>query len=405
MSSILKLGVYMGDRRVGTLAEDPNRTIFFEYAPEWLLDGHSLSPFELPLTPGLKTPRSLMFEGLFGVFDDSLPDGWGRLLMDRFFRSQGVVPAALSPLDRLAYVGVNGMGALEYRPANHGAHEEVHGLDLAAVAAQAERIAAGSEEEVLPALREAAGSSGGSRPKAFVALNPASGLLASDSLALDPVYEHWIVKFRAKEDPRDAGAIEQAYAEMAKAAGIQMHPTRLFRTADGVFFGTRRFDRGSAGTRIHTHTLGGMVNSDFRHPSLDYQDFLETVLAVTRDIRQVKEAFRRAAFNVMAHNRDDHVKNHAFVLTPNGDWQLAPCYDVIHSHGIRGQHNMTVAGKGIPTVKDLKVLGAEVGLPAKEVDAIIEAVASAVRRWPAFASADGVSSSSQNIISRDFLTG
>ena len=403
MSEVRKLQVLLADRLVGTIAETPDREIFFEYSLEWLRGGFPISPFNLPLTPGLKHERSGVFGGLFGVFDDSLPDGWGLLLMDRFFRGKGITPEALSPLDRLSYVGKSGIGALGYRPVIKQATGKQEWMDLGTIAAQAERIIAGSPEEALPALRAAGGASSGSRPKVFVAYNPGSGHMSSDTLQPGTGYEHWLIKFRTETDQRDAGCIEEAYAQMARAAGIEMPATRTFDTKAGRFFGVQRFDRKAGGLRIHTHTYGGMVNSNFRHPNRDYREFIGVVFEVTKDFQQVEQAFRRAAFNVLAHNRDDHVKNFSFLCSKSGQWRLSPAYDLTLSGGIGGQHNMTVMGIAKPGRNDLKGLGKDAGIAGGRVEAIINEVSTAVMHWPEFGEKAGVSKASIRAVSEALL--
>ncbi len=191
----------------------------------------------LPLTPGLKREQTRIFEGVFGVFDDSLPDGWGRLLTDRYFRAKGRAPETLTALERLAFVGSRGPGALCYGPAGEPDDAQDAALDLAAVAQQAERIASGSPEEALPALQAAGVSSSGSRPKVSVAFNPKTNTIMAAAETPLPGFEHWIVKFRAKEDPEDSGAVEEAYAEMARSAGVVVPPTRLVETKGVGFSG------------------------------------------------------------------------------------------------------------------------------------------------------------------------
>ncbi len=400
MSTLRKVQVLVGDRPAGTIAETPECEIFFEYAPEWLRSGFPLSPFFLPLTPGLKREDTLVFEGLFGIFDDSIPDGWGRLLMDRFFRSKSTLPESLSPLDRLSYVGDLGVGAIRYHPVIPGVTSAAAGvMNLSHVAEQAERIVAGSPEEALPALYSGNGSFGGSRPKVYVAFNPTSGQMSSEIVASGPGFEQWLVKFRSQEDSEDAGCVEEAYAQMARAAGVAMPPTKLFATSIGRFFGIQRFDRGQAGARIYMHTFGGMVHSDFRHPNRDYQEFLSVVFDLTKDFRQVEQAFLRAAFNVLAHNRDDHVKNHAFLASPRGEWTLSPGYDITHSNGVNGEHNMTVAGSGNPGAGDLLKLATSAGIKRPKAKDIIASVAATIRRWPEFAENAGVSETSSRRVS------
>ncbi len=403
MSELRKLQVQMGERLVGTIAETAQHDIFFGYSPEWLLGGYSISPYFLPFTPELKRETDMKFEGISGVFDDSIPDGWGRLLMDRFFRARGKVPEDLSPLDRLSYVGDHGVGALSYRPVIPGVVAPGGVMNLPVIAEQAERIAAGSPEEALPVLQTAGGSPGGSRPKVFVAYNPTTGLMYPETDVPREGFGHWLVKFRAREDPADAGSIEAAYADMARAAGVGMPLTTLFDTTAGRFFGIQRFDRRPDGTRIHVHTFGGMVHSDFRHPDRDYQELLSVVFTLTGDFAQVEQAFMRAAFNVLAHNRDDHVKNHAFVAGPNGDWRLSPAYDVTQSYGMNGEHNMTVAGSGKPGVKELMTLSENAGLKPRKAKAIVASVAASIRRWPEFAEKAGVSDSSSRKIVSSFV--
>ena len=398
MSTLRKLKVLLYGRTVGTLAETRDREIYFEYDPQWLVDGFAVSPYFLPLSAGLKREQTLIFEGLYGVFDDSLPDGWGRLLTDRFFRTKGISPETLTPLDRLSYVGSHAAGALSYEPSeDNGLRLEI-AMDLAKVADQAERIVAGSPEEALPALRAAGGSSSGSRPKVFVAYSPDENRVTTDLLAPRKGYEHWIVKFRSKGDPEDAGSIEEAYAQMARAAGVRVPATRLFATESGTFFGARRFDVGPDGARIHTHTFGGLVHSHFQHPNRDYQEFLNVAFNVTRDFKQVEQAFRRAAFNVLAHNRDDHVKNHAFLASDRGEWTLSPAFDITFSSGVNEQHNMTIAGSGRPGDKELLALASGAGLDDSRAKEILAEIASTVRRWPAFAAKAGVSKASRDLV-------
>ena len=212
-------------------------------------------------------------------------------MTDRFFRAKGVAPEALSPLDRLAYIGNQGVGALEYRPIDPDAAGPGGGMDLAEVAEQAERIVAGSPEEALPALRAAGGSSGGSKPKVFIAFNPASGQISPDLVRTGPGFEHWLVKFRAKEDPEDAGCIEAAYAEMARAAGIVMSPTRLFTTKAGRFFGIQRFDRGPLGARFTSPPLEECSIPIFSIPIGTIRNFSRSFLASRENTRRLSRPF------------------------------------------------------------------------------------------------------------------
>ncbi len=379
------------ERVVGRLAETGTRgrEIVFEYDPAFLRNPLWLSPFKLPPEPGLVQHRDLAFGPLFGLFDDSLPDGWGLLLMDRFLQQQGSVLAEVSVLDRLAFLGSRTMGALTYHPPADPADRDPQTLDLHEMAQASEQVLQGTSEEVLPRLMRAGGSPGGARPKVLVGAR--GDELLSGEQDLPEGFAHWIVKFRAREDPPDAGAVEMAYALMARDAGITMPEARLFETSRNErFFGVERFDR-RQGTRYHVHTFGNLIHADFRIPSCDYRQLLEVTRTLTRNHQDVLECYRRLVFNVLAHNRDDHVKNFAFLMTSEGDWQLAPAYDLVFSPGPGGEHSMTVDGEGrAPARRHMLHLAKSASIAERDAEGILDEVASAVERWRAHAREAGV---------------
>lgn len=382
----LEVRLDWGDEQVlvGTLAEQ-ERVLYFEYDSAFIAKPLPISPFKLPVQPGVFEHREREFGDVFGVFNDSLPDGWGLLLMDREFRKRGHDPAALSVLDRLAYIGTRGMGALTYHPPAAPDAEGEFLIDLDELAHQAERVLEGSAEEILPALRIAGGSPGGARPKVLVGVGE-DGRLISGTSDLPEGYRHFIVKFPAREDLPDIGAVEAAYALMAREAGIDVPTTRLFETGDGGrYFGAERFDRPGA-LRLHMHTLSGLFHASHRIPSMEYEGLLKATMALTRDHRQMEEAFRRMAFNVFAHNRDDHVKNFSYLMDRSGEWRFAPAYDIVFSQGPRGEHTMAVAGEAArPTERDMLRVAEECDVDRRRAREIIRQVRDAVNRWPRFA--------------------
>lgn len=370
--------------------------MYFEYHPDFLATGLSLSPFRLPFEPGLFEHIDRDFGPIPGVFDDSLPDGWGRLLMDRYFRSFALDPAAVSPLDRLSRLGTATMGALTYHPPTDWESIEESVFDLHDLARQSRRILTGAARDVLPQLLRAGGSPGGARPKVLVGFNAATERIVSGEGDLPDGFEHWIVKFPAESDTPDAGAIEYAYFLMAVATGIDMPPAKLFETARGRrFFGVKRFDR-HGNRRLHLHTFGNLIQVNFRIPSSDYADLLKATSVLTRNHQDVLRAFRRMVFNVLAHNRDDHVKNFAFLLDDaTGEWSLSPAYDLLHTPGPGGEHTMTVAGEGrAPGRLHMRALAAGADMSRREADRIIEEVQVAVARWRRYAGKAGVSAES-----------
>jgi serine/threonine-protein kinase HipA len=387
---------------VGTLAEDRGR-VYFEYAPEFLSAGLSLSPFRLPFEGGLFEHTDRDFGPLPELFDDSLPDGWGLLLMDRHFRWRGMNPSGISPLDRLAWLGTRTMGALTYHPPSERENIDSSVFDLHDLARQSQAVLGGEAADVLPQLLRAGGSPAGARPKVLVGFNPATGGIVSGEEDLSDGFEHWIVKFAAKADSPDSGAIEYAYSLMAVAAGIDMPPTRLFVTSEGDrFFGIKRFDR-QGNRRFHVHTFGDLIQANFRIPSSDYADLFKATSLLTRNHQDVLRAFRRMVFNVQAHNRDDHVKNFAFILDAAGLWTLTPAYDVTYAPGPGGEHTMTVAGEGRnPGRSHLLGLGEEAGVSKREAAAAIDEVSAAVARWKNWAQRAGVSRSGARQIEAAF---
>ncbi len=384
------------DRLVGELAERNGR-VYFEYDAAFLQSPLWLSPFKLPPEPGLLEHRDLSFGPVFGLFDDSLPDGWGLLLMDRFFRQQKLPLAEVSILDRLAYLGSRTMGALTYHPPGDCSSWDMEALDLHEMAAASEQVLAGTAEEVLPQLMQAGGSPGGARPKVLVGID--RDRIVSGAGRLAPDYEPWLIKFSGKDDLADAGPIEFAYSLMARAAGIDISQTRLFETDSGErFFGTRRFDR--VGThRYHVHTFGNLIHSNFRIPACDYAQLLKITHILTRDHEAVSECYRRMVFNVLTHNRDDHVKNFAFRLTDADEWELAPAYDLMFADGPGGEHSMTIAGEGkAPGRKHLLTLGTQAGMASADAVSIVDNVADIVTQWSVYADQAGVSAGSNQTI-------
>ena len=402
----LQVRLEWGDDQVvvGTLAER-DRRIYFEYDPDFIDAPLPISPFKLPVNPGLFEHTEREFSQVFGVFNDSLPDGWGLLLMDRVFRKQGLEPARISILDRLAYIGERGMGALTYHPPTANAEEPVPVVDLQEVAHQAARILEGSTEDLLPSLRIAGGSPGGARPKVLIAVHEDGRAIAGTS-DVPEGFRHYLVKFPAGEDLPEIGAVEAAYALMAKEAGLNIPPTTLFETRDGGrYFGIERFDR-DGDLRLHMHTLSGLLHASHRLPSLEYEGFLKATLILTKDHRQVEEAYRRMAFNVLAHNRDDHVKNFSYLMDRDGEWRLAPAYDLVFSEGPRGQHTMAIAGEAEqPGERDMINVAYDCDLDAGKAKEIINEVRSAIRQWSRFAMATGVSTRTARRIGRTISGG
>ena len=383
---------------VGQLAYR-DRIAYLEYDDAFLKAGRDLSPVHHETSSGLQRPyQADVFEGLHGVFNDSLPDGWGRLLVDRRARQLGIEPATLTPLDRLACVGSSGIGALCYAPSIEAWEAGENELDLDQLAADARLVLDGDVSEVLSTLGQAGGSPGGARPKALIALND-NGRAVHGTDAAPEGYDHYLVKFPGHGDPEDIAAIEMAYAMMAKEAGVSMPETRLLGGNNGQFyFAARRFDRDGA-SRVHVHSASGLLYSDFRIPALDYKDLILLTRTVTRDQRQCKAMFTLAVFNVLAHNRDDHARQFSYIMERDGSWRMAPAYDLTWSQGPGGEHSSAVLGHGKNITRaHLIELGRKADLKAPDATQVIERVEGALSKWKPFASEYGVSHASADMI-------
>ena len=349
INNIRILDVMLSGVKVGKLALTPDKFCAFEYDADYISSGISVSPFLLPLQSGVFIAKRDPFNGNFGVFNDSLPDGWGSLILDRYLKEQGIDPYSLSLLDRLSLIGKSGRGGLEYIPDNSILKDdEIVNIDL--LATQAARIlnsdfSGGSLEH----LYHYAGSSGGARPKVFVTIDG----------------EDWLIKFSASNDPYNVGKIEYDYSLLAKDCGIDMPETKLF---EGKYFGVKRFDR-DINMKHHVISAAGLLNADYRIPSLDYSILLTACFKLTRNIEEVYKLYRQMVFNILIKNMDDHAKNFSFMLK-NNTWQLSPAYDLLPGGGFNGFHTTTINGKGNPALKDIFAVADSIGFNkqrAKEI--------------------------------------
>jgi serine/threonine-protein kinase HipA len=361
MNDVRQVEVFLHGLVVGRIAMTPDRVCAFQYDPLYLQSGQSISPFHLPLSSELFISRLMPFDGNFGVFDDSLPDGWGQLLLDRRMRSKGIAPNELTVLQLLCFVGNTGRGALEYRPdlsnADDMAAEEMPQFDFEAYREESKKLLEQSSYagEDIETMYRYGGSSGGARPKAFIEDEDGA----------------WLVKFSNSSDPEDIGKVEYEYSLLAKACGIEMPDTKLF---EGKYFATKRYDREAHG-KIHTVSAAGLLHADYRIPSLDYTSLLLACQKLTRNMKEVERLYRQMVFNVVISNRDDHAKNFSFQLVDT-KWKLAPAYDILPSAGFGGQHTTAVNESGNPKTEDLLAVATAVGLNKSIAQSTIDAVVS-----------------------------
>lgn len=355
-----KLTVKFHGRQVGTLSLAPhNKLCVFEYDNGWLLDGFSISPLELPLKKGSFIAKPRPFAGNFGVFEDSMPDGYGRYMLHKALAKEGIDDTQLSALDRLSLIGSHGMGALTFEP-EQAFHQEDELTDFDLLQKKALEVLKEQQDTDAGLLLYNSGNSGGARPKAI--FSDAQG--------------HWLIKFRHTYDPEDMGMQEFMYNEIARRCGINVPD---FKLTNEKYFTTRRFDINEKNERIHTATAGGLLGISLSEPVLDYSNLLALTGFITQKTEDVEEMFRRMVFNYLTDNKDDHCKNFSFfVVRDEADkwcWRLAPAYDItLCAEGYNGEHATSVNRTGQPKLSDFIAAGTKIRMTESRCLEIIQQV-------------------------------
>ena len=375
---------------VGQLVLD-GREVFFKYSEAFLERKLNISPLKLKLDNSIQSTSLKPFDGLFGVFADSLPDVWGRLLMRRHLSQELIAIESLNVLDEMSYVGRNGLGALIYRPFVVFESNGSTDFDLDELNSNIREVLKGESSKIIDDLFQQGGSPGGARPKIYAGYNPKTDRLIQSDSDLPDGYEHWIIKFAATADEPDIANIEMADYRMAES--------KLFKSSTGnYYFGTKRFDR-IGNDRLHMISAAGLFHDDYIHSQLDYGHYLHQAFKLTGSVKSQEEVFRHAAFNVFAHNRDDHSKNFAFLMDRDGKWSYAPAYDLTFSSSSQGMHSTTCAGNGVnPGTKELLELASEFSI--RNGSKIIEELKSVVSNWIKYADKNGVSNLSKSKIDK-----
>ena len=362
MQNMQSVNVMYHGRKVGTLSMTGKHVCQFEYDRDWLADGFSISPLKLPLKAGIITADYSPFNGNFGVFEDSLPGGYGEYLLRKVLRKSGINYGALTPVQRLSIVGSSGMGALCYEPETQMSQSEWMG-SFDEMQQMALEVLSEKSEDHADVLFYRSGNSGGVRPKCIYT----------------DVEGHWLVKFRHTYDPKNIGEIEYRYNQAARKCGIIVPD---FKLMEGKYFATRRFDierlrvgdgrSGKDGQRLHVVTASGLLNEPINPPKMDYHTLLQLTGYLTQSATEVEQQFRRMAFNVYARNYDDHARNFSFICR-DGAWTLAPAYDLTNDNTL-GEHATTVNYKGLPTDEDMITVGTNIRMTRVRCMEIIDEV-------------------------------
>lgn len=400
-----KLDVYIQfskqEELIGQLILD-GRSILFKYSDAYLEAGENLSPSQLNFDDNPQTAREKPFNGLFGVFADSLPDAWGYLLIKKRLSADRIAIESLNALDHLTFAGKNSMGALQYRPSVELEQEAIE-INLDKLNNNISEVLSGKSSVVIDDMFGRGGSPGGARPKIYAGYNPKTDSLISGIANLPEEYEHWIIKFAADVDSRDIANIELAYYKMALDSGIEMSECRIFNSNTGnSYFGTKRFDR-IGNNKLHMLSAAGLLHDDYEHSTLDYGNLIFQAKKLTNNAQAAEQMFRRAVFNVLAHNRDDHSKNFAFLMNTEGVWSLAPAYDLTFSSSSQGYHSTACAGNYVdPGRKELLELANALSINKAKVT--IDEIKGIINRWRIYAELSGVSEASTKTIETSLKT-
>ena len=387
------------EQLVGQLVLD-GKELLFKYSDHYLRTGHNLSPIKLRFDNSIQTgPKNTAFKGLVGVFADSLPDAWGKLIMKRHLSHHGIATESLNTLDQLTYVNSNGLGALKYRP-SVDEETESSPINLDQFEGHIQEIFSGESTEVVDYLFLQGGSPGGARPKVYAGYNPTTDELITDHSELPHDFEHWIVKFAASVDHPDIANIEMAYWHMAKDAGLDVSTSKLFKGDSGKhYFGTKRFDR-IGNNRIHMISAAGYFHDDYEHSQLDYGHLINQGSELFNHAKVTEQIFRRAVFNVFAHNRDDHSKNFAFLMNEIGEWSFSPAYDLTFSSSSQGMHSTSCSKNYVnPGTRDLMELAEHFSINSGLQ--IIKEIKDVISAWGSYAEKTAVTKLSKDVINEE----
>ena len=422
--------VNLWGRTIGAVTlDDDERFAAFEYDPDFARSGIQVAPLVMPLSREIYTFRDLplqTFRGLPGLLADSLPDKFGNKLIDAWLATQGRSPGEFNAVERLCYTGSRGMGALEFEPAAGPLPQESANIQIDALVSLASRVLqdrmdlqgsfdAADQESALRDILRVGTSAGGARAKAVIAWNPQTQEVRSGQIEAGEGFEYWLMKFdgvsgnRDKEldDPQGYGAIEYAYAQMARDAGINMSDCRLLEENGRRHFMTRRFDRHD-GSKLHMQSLCAMAHYDFNAAgAYSYEQAMQVIRQLGLPMADVEEQFRRMVFNVVARNQDDHVKNIAFLMDKSGTWSLSPAFDVTYSYNPSGhwtaQHQMTINGKRDHfTLADFEACAKTASMKRGRAKAILREVCDAVSQWEEHSSESGIEEEKKRAIGKNF---
>ncbi len=406
MSKTIECHVKLWGEDVGTIAQI-DRKIYFQYERTFLESKLEISPLHLPLSKKVfETTNLAYFEGLAGVFADALPDSWGNRIVENYFsKYKHLSPYDVSPLQKLLYMGKRSVGALEFYPSEGAQHESIkQTLEIATLVKESRKVLKGEVTELLPELfRISSDSLGGAKAKATVGLNTTSNEMISMNGTLPSGFEHWMIKFDGTDvngEPSQNLLAEKLYLDMAKQCGIKSVESHIIHDGELSHLAVKRFDREGNDKPYHVHTLAGVAHMNFRDKdTMSYDKFFRTILAVTQDYSVLEEGYRRMVFNVLFGNQDDHAKNHSFVMSKKGRWNLSPAYDLSPTFGYGHQMEINFKDKGVNHA-DLLVMAERFDI--KDANEIVEEQIQVLEHFDTYAKEAGLDRAKREEIVKNF---
>lgn len=401
--------VKLWGKRIGAIAWDESQQLgFFEYDRQFASGPLEAAPIRMPLSTRVYSFPELRgtatFKGLPGLLADSLPDKYGNELINIWLARNGRPENSLNPVELLCFIGSRGMGALEFEPTTLPAKGTSRSIELSSLIDTTMKLLESREnfeahtdsdmQDVLLDVLKMGTSAGGARPKAIIAYNETTGMIRSGQTLQEEGFEHWLIKFDGVNDSQFGvsygyGRVEMAYYKMASDAGVEMMESRLIEEEGRAHFMTKRFDRISGNQKLHVQTFCAMQHYDFNQIfSYSYEQLFQTMRQLKLSYSEAEQMYRRMVFNVFARNCDDHTKNFAFLMGPDGKWKLAPAYDVCHAYRPDSdwvsQHNLSINGKRKDFTKDdLLTIGRQNSI--RNPEGVINEVLETVSRWPEYA--------------------
>jgi len=359
---LLEVEAFLYGMKIGTLIMYENR-VYFDYDDVFRSKNINISPLKLNIrnhSKGYTNKDSLdVYQGLAGVFYDTLPDKHGMPFIYRYFENKGFTKDEVTLLHKLIFIADRGMGAIEYKPKEH--QDSIDISRTVSVKDMRQNMISVLEKEgtnysidMLMNIIDSASPIGGARPKMLITYNSNLRKIKYNNKQLDEKFSRAIIKFdevypnkEENDESLEFTKMEYLYLTLAKECGIDI-PNIYLHEEDGQHhLIIERYDRDENDNKIHICSASGLMHKDISVAKvMSYEELFRFTNIVCTKQSAIKELFKRMVFNALSFNLDDHAKNFEFMMNRSGDWNLAPAYDMTYSKGSLQEHLSSINGKG-----------------------------------------------------------